>query len=67
VQVLLNYMYKADYAYGLRGIPYFECSQDEKVGLLEDHIEVYKAAIKFGVEGLDKLVKRYMAEVVEYL
>jgi len=37
------------------------------VGLLEDHIEVYKSAIRFGVEGLDKVVKRSMAEVVEYL
>lgn len=67
MQLLLDYMYREDYAYGLRGIPYFDCTRDEKVELLEDHIEVYKAAIKFGIEGLDKLVKRYMAEVVEYL
>ena len=37
------------------------------MALLEEHIEVYKAALKFGVEGLDKLAKRYMAEVIEYL
>jgi len=59
-------MYKADYSY-LRGIPYSECTAKEKVGLLEDHIEVYKAAIKFGVEGMDMVVKREMAEIVQYL
>ena len=66
MQLLLDYMYRADYAY-LRGIPYSECTPEEKLGLLEDHIEVYKAAIRFGVEGLDKVVKRSRAEVVEYL